>query len=444
MNRLPLDIVGTLFEAFIIYLFHGILSGKKSDLTVRPLRVALFFILFVGVNNLLSFYMPIGLGTLFVTVSAILMVYGFLHANLLSSVLVVVASLLMISVVELPLALLMVAVTGMSIDQIIADDRTYLVLFAVGKLFEVFLALLVFRSRLSFERFRLLQREASLIADLIIQLFLMLMIVLLSVFGTVNQENSLMYTIFALTILLALFGLGVMDLRERERTTTIVGKFKVREQQIRNMKQVISVIRREKHDFMNHISTIQGMVSLNRPNALDAIGSYLSRINDSLQVSFRTFQTGNDYLDGLLAIKNNVAVQQNITFLVEVDAPFDRIAIPETDLISIVSNLLDNAFDAFHDMAVEKPYIHLSTRFQENGVELVISDNGRPIPMEISERVFEEGFSTKSELEGERGFGLAITRQFVQRAKGSIYLVSHADETAFHIHMPSVAVVKPA
>jgi len=438
MNRLPLDFVGTLMEALLIYFIFMVAHGRRHDHQVRPLRVILFFLLFATMNNLVGYFAPAGISSLLITVTAIGMVYGFLRANLLASVLIVVSSLILVMAIELPAVMVTVLITGRTVEEVIAGDDTYVIVFSVVKILQVLAGYLLYRSRLSLERLRPFRREASLVSNLLIQTCLVGLIVYIALSGTAAGENQALYAIFSYGGILMLFAIGVLDLMERNRAVELLADYQVKDNQIKQMKEATAVIRREKHDFANHIATIQGIVSLKRPNALEAIGAYLESVGVELQRTFRSFDTGNDYIDGLLGLKHHKAQEQGIDLQVDVVAPFSTLHFPRTELISVVSNLVDNAFDSFSDMEVDHPVVQVETRIEKDQFQLFVRDNGRQIPMEISERIFQEGFSTKMKAEGERGYGLAITRRIIEQHGGSIQVVSNPKETEFQIVLPVV------
>ncbi len=438
MNRLPLDFVGTLMEALLIYFIYMVAHGRRHDHQVRPLRVVLFFLLFGTMNNLVGYFTPTGISSLLITVTAIGMVYGFLRANLLASVLIVVSSLILVMAIELPTVMVTVLLTGRTVEAVIAGDDTYVIVFAVAKTLQVIAGYLLYRSRISLERLRPFRREASLISNLLIQTCLVGLIVYIALSGSATGEHQTLYAVFSYGGILMLFAFGVLDLLERNRAVSIMADYQVKDTQIQQMKEATAVIRREKHDFANHIATIQGIVSMKRPNALDAIGAYLESVGIELQRTFRSFDTGNDYIDGLLALKHHKAQEQGIDLQVDVAAPFNLLRVPRTELISVVSNLVDNAFDSFAGMEVDGPVVQVETRLEGGQFLLFVRDNGKQIPMEISERIFQEGFSTKMKPEGERGYGLAITRRIIEQHRGTIQVVSSQRETEFQIVLPAV------
>ena len=200
------------------------------------------------------------------------------------------------------------------------------------------------------------------------------------------------------------------------------------------MEEIIKIIRQEKHDFANHINVIQGLCLLNKPDTVEKIDSYVRKISGTIHASFRYLNTGNDYIDGMLSIKNNYAMKNNIDFKAIIDEPFSSIKIREDELISIISNLIDNAFEAFTKSDVGDNEISITTFKEDRNFCIEIADNGDIIPKNIIEKIFNRGFSTKVKQNDLHGFGLYITKQLVEKNNGTISVESIPGKTKFLIN----------
>ena len=208
--------------------------------------------------------------------------------------------------------------------------------------------------------------------------------------------------------------------------------YKIQGQHIKHMEEIISIIRQEKHDFANHINVIQGLCMLNKPDTVEKIKDYVSKISDTVHSSFKYLNTGNDYIDGLLSIKNNYAVKNNIDFEVMVDEPFNLIKIRQDELISIVSNLIDNAFEALQSKPdSDDKEIAVSTFREHEYFCIEVADNGDVISESMKEKIFDKGFSTKASKKSDHGFGLYIIKQLVEKNNGSICVESSPEITKF-------------
>ena len=126
-------------------------------------------------------------------------------------------------------------------------------------------------------------------------------------------------------------------------------------------------------------------------------------------------------------------MKNNIDFKVIIEEPFSLIKIREDELISIVSNLVDNAFEAFDESSVKNKEISITTFKEDMNFCIEIADNGNEVPESIKTKIFEKGFSTKKEQKDGHGFGLYIIKQLVEKNKGSIFLESTPQRTKFTV-----------
>ena len=101
-------------------------------------------------------------------------------------------------------------------------------------------------------------------------------------------------------------------------------------------------------------------------------------------------------------------------------------------LNQVFMNLLANAIDAleetnrgrsFAEIAANPNRIVIKTEATEEQVTVRIADNGMGMPLEVKQRIFEQGFTTKAVGKG-TGLGMAIARQIVAEQHGGIILCS--------------------
>jgi len=239
----------------------------------------------------------------------------------------------------------------------------------------------------------------------------------------------LLFAIFILYIIL-----GFIIIKEKEQLLRIQHKYKLQEAYVNNIETLLNVVRREKHDFSNHINTISAMCILNKPDAVDRIKTYIDRLTCNLQSSYHYYNTGNDYVDGLLAVKSNFAFDHNIHLEVDFEALLDQVTIDSFDLISIMGNIIDNAFEAvLLNPEHEKKIVSITSYIEEGNYYLSISNNGPMIPQDHLDMIFSNGFSTKENNKDDHGLGLFIVKQLIQKNQGDVRVSSSEEETEFSI-----------
>tara|TARA_R110002049_G_scaffold73774_2_gene190500 strand:- start:2272 stop:3681 length:1410 start_codon:yes stop_codon:yes gene_type:complete len=104
----------------------------------------------------------------------------------------------------------------------------------------------------------------------------------------------------------------------------------------------------------------------------------------------------------------------------------------KTQLIRIVTNLVKNALQATENE--ENPLINVQVLSEGTKVKIVVSDNGKGIPNEVKDLIFEPKFTTKS---SGMGLGLAMIKNIIEAYDGTIFFTSTVGVgTVFTVILP--------
>lgn len=104
----------------------------------------------------------------------------------------------------------------------------------------------------------------------------------------------------------------------------------------------------------------------------------------------------------------------------------------KTQLIRIVTNLVKNAIQATDKE--ENPAINITVLSENNSVKISVSDNGKGIPDDVKDFIFEPKFTTKS---SGMGLGLPMIKNIIEAYQGSINFTSKTGEgTVFTVVLP--------
>lgn len=101
----------------------------------------------------------------------------------------------------------------------------------------------------------------------------------------------------------------------------------------------------------------------------------------------------------------------------------------------LINNLIKNAIQAIPKEDIGQIELNIST--ENNEVLLAISDNGKGIPDEIKDKLFEPNFTTKT---SGMGLGLAISKNIVTSMDGKIWFTTNEKKgTTFFVSVPVIA-----
>ena len=105
-----------------------------------------------------------------------------------------------------------------------------------------------------------------------------------------------------------------------------------------------------------------------------------------------------------------------------------------TQLVRIINNLINNAIQACEE--VKQPQICVTITTEKKAIVLAFEDNGKGIPKDLQDRIFEPTFTTKT---SGMGLGLSMVKSIVETYDGSVVFDSTPDAlTRFELRIPSL------
>jgi two-component system NtrC family sensor kinase len=108
----------------------------------------------------------------------------------------------------------------------------------------------------------------------------------------------------------------------------------------------------------------------------------------------------------------------NVAITVDLDYGLPAIFASENQFNQVITHILENAFDAISDQT--RPNILMQTKsFQQNGISIVIEDNGVGVKGDDFQHIFEPFYTTKPVGHG-TGLGLAICWTIIKSHHGDI------------------------
>lgn len=201
---------------------------------------------------------------------------------------------------------------------------------------------------------------------------------------------------------------------------------------ITGVRSYIEALRAQMHEFNNKLQVMSGLVQARRyPELEEYIYNLVHLKNREMDQINRKIK--DPILAAFLMSKFDRASEQKVDLVltdrsdIHSDLPEDLVQ----DMVVILGNLLENAFDAVQGCAMQTVTLELV----ETAGELSISvwDSGSEVPLGLREQIFDYGVTTKDEG---HGIGLYLVQQAIQRYHGYITLSSDpCDGTEFTAHI---------
>jgi two-component system, CitB family, sensor kinase len=172
-------------------------------------------------------------------------------------------------------------------------------------------------------------------------------------------------------------------------------------------------LRAQAHETANRWHALLGLIRLRR---FDEAADLVAREHaaSTLLSNVSPAGGGDPTLAAIVLAKSAQARERAIDLRVAVDT----VRLDPDAVVTILGNLLDNAFDAV--AGLESPVVSLSVTATETGTVIAVEDSGPGLTPEAREHCFDSRWSTKQGTTTGRGLGLAIVRATVARLGGSV------------------------
>ncbi|WP_460579607.1 ATP-binding protein [Humibacter ginsengisoli] len=227
---------------------------------------------------------------------------------------------------------------------------------------------------------------------------------------------------------------AVVTLRDRTEAEALI-------REIRAIDGLSQALRAQEHEYANRLHVIAGLIELGEYDQANHYLAQISHTSSSVDDDLRS-RIAPAELVALLTAKSAVAVERGITLTVTPDSRLEDPSVDAEVLLTIVGNLVDNAFDAVDELPGERSVtVHFA---QHDELLIDVIDSGPGVPAERIHEVLRDGYSTKRSSAGRRrGLGLALISRMVRRLGGSI-TVHPGPGGHFEVHLPVRAADAPS
>ncbi|WP_071389281.1 sensor histidine kinase [Anaerobacillus alkalidiazotrophicus] len=192
---------------------------------------------------------------------------------------------------------------------------------------------------------------------------------------------------------------------------------------------LVASVRSDRHDLNNHLTVISGLLKI---KSYDAASSYIEQMIGDIRINNQVLTIKSPILASILFAKMNVYQSEEILFELNVKNEEIVKQISSTDLIRLISNLLDNAYDATLELPFNERKISLDI-YELDGQSIINVKNTCILKI-IDNTFFESGFSTKGE---NRGFGLTIIKEITNKYNGILVTNNNDNLVSFEIRFPN-------
>ena len=193
--------------------------------------------------------------------------------------------------------------------------------------------------------------------------------------------------------------------------------------ELTGVQHMVEAMRAYTHEFMNKLHVILGLLQLGEYQRAEEYVLQLTQTR-ALSVGRISQRIAEPSVAALLIGKGFRAAELGVRMTLD---PESRLSaechfLPPSSLITILGNLIENAFDAFTHVPADAPHVlDVSLRESDQGLILSVDDNACGMTEQIRERLFVRGSTTKGEG---HGTGLFLVKSLVDTYGGEIRVES--------------------
>lgn len=206
---------------------------------------------------------------------------------------------------------------------------------------------------------------------------------------------------------------SVVTMRDHTELQRVTGE-------LATVRGLAETLRAQNHESTNRLHTVVSLIELGRPERALTLATQGIETAQLVADRFRSADgdaDGDPVLDALLLGKAAQAAERDIDLVVDPDSRTDGIPVGDEEIVTVVGNLLDNAFDAVVTRDLRRVEVLIES--DEKSLTMEVEDSGPGVPDHLQDVVFRPGWTTKDGREG-HGLGLSLVREVVVRHGGTI------------------------
>ncbi|MFV0347637.1 MAG: ATP-binding protein [Halodesulfovibrio sp.] len=191
--------------------------------------------------------------------------------------------------------------------------------------------------------------------------------------------------------------------------------------ELSRVQEYSELLRVQTHEYSNKLHTIAGLIQIEAySEALELVTRESHGYDDVIR--FLNEAVPHPVIAAILLGKFNRAQELKVDFAIDRQSTLEDVPahIDQVKIVTILGNLLDNAFEAVLYRDLNRRRVELSFTDLGNDIVFEIEDSGHGIPMDKTHEVFEKGVSSKGK--DRRGVGLYLVRRALDELGGDVLI----------------------
>lgn len=384
------DITILAVEIICYLIFFGIFArGKKIKVKQKISAICLLISIVYMCVHFLKNYTIVKLLMIMLTM---LIVIRFLYE--ISVVKTIILTLLIQGIIGVIDYIVIMIVTARYNNIDILEDSTDL----IGVLVIIASRIILFLFLITIKRINVIKKKNVVdmsnkewLQFLIFPIFTLITVIVMTNSMITSYHEDIVNVYYVIAIVLIVLNMVVFHLineilenSQRIREADVLKQQSIGQLELYNsLRKNYDMQRKRTHEYKNQIMCID---SLLKKKNYDKLEEYLNSIFDKLDGQLDMVDTNNEVVNAVINAKYYEALQNDVLFILKIN-DLSHIKVSDEDIVTILSNLLDNAIEAAGQCEIDKRTVGIKLLYEDDVLSIAVSNSYKTEP-----EIMEDGY----------------------------------------------------
>lgn len=370
--------------------FFGIFArGKKIKVKQKISAICLLISIVYVCVHFLKNYTIVKLLMIMLTM---LIVIRFLYE--ISAVKTIILTLLIQGIIGVIDYIVIMIVTARYNNIDILEDSTDL----IGVLVIIASRIILFLLLITIKRISVIKKKNVIdmsnkewLQFLIFPIFTLITVIVMTNSMVTSYHEDIVNVYYVIAIVLIVLNMVVFHLineilenSQRIREADVLKQQSIGQLELYNsLRKNYDIQRKRTHEYKNQIMCIDSLLKKKNYNKLE---EYINSIFDKLDGQLDMVDTNNEVVNAVINAKYYEALQNDVLFILKIN-DLSHIKVSDEDIVTILSNLLDNAIEAAGQCEIDKRTVGIKLLYEDDVLSIAVSNSYKTEP-----EIMEDGY----------------------------------------------------
>lgn len=384
------DITILAVEIICYLIFFGIFArGKKIKVKQKISAICLLISIVYVCVHFLKNYTIVKLLMIMLTM---LIVIRFLYE--ISAIKTIILTLLIQGIIGVIDYIVIMIVTARYNNIDILEDSTDL----IGVLVIIASRIILFLLLITVKRISVIKKKNVIdmsnkewLQFLIFPIFALITVIVMTNSMITSYHEDIVNVYYVIAIVLIVLNMVVFHLineilenSQRIREADVLKQQSIGQLELYNsLRKNYDIQRKRTHEYKNQIMCIDSLLKKKNYNKLE---EYINSIFDKLDGQLDMVDTNNEVVNAVINAKYYEALQNDVLFILKIN-DLSHIKVSDEDIVTILSNLLDNAIEAAGQCDIDKRTVGIKLLYEDDVLSIAVSNSYKTEP-----EIMEDGY----------------------------------------------------